>query len=372
MYFLYGQINRNSHRYPDTQRECQVCQPAKNDKSRHHCKEHVLSEFGINKELQSLQNELKRGTDSIPPPAKKPNAPGVKKPHPANRQKKADKNGFCRKDTLWLFAWFGVITCLTIWNAIFLNKPAFKQIAAGLLNTFVISFLVIVFSLVLAWLTTLLLHYFQSTGKNSGRLFCIFLLNLVRSIPQIVGILFGYIWITSMIRAGGLNNAFLTFSLIAIIISLFIFIELADLMQERIRHFKNLDFYNAMRVCGMKESRIINFHILWKNSRVHIFNKLISIFGMAVFLQCSVSFIISVGLSLEVDLVTLPTTLGTLLAKIDSKQDILAIGYALTHPLYAPQLFFKHLQGITVSFLLVFSLLSIYKIAGGYAERYKL
>ena len=37
-----------------------------------------------------------------------------------------------------------------------------------------------------------------------------------------------------------------------------------------------------------------------------------------------------------------------------------------------PQLFLKHLQGITVSFLLVFSLLSIYKIAGGYTERHRL
>jgi hypothetical protein len=85
-----------------------------------------------------------------------------------------------------------------------------------------------------------------------------------------------------------------------------------------------------------------------------------------------VDFIISVGLSKNVSAVNLPVTLGSLLAKIDSKQDILAVGIALTDPSYFTALFFDHLQGLNVAFLIVFSLLCIYKIANGFARRFHL
>ena len=68
----------------------------------------------------------------------------------------------------------------------------------------------------------------------------------------------------------------------------------------------------------------------------------------------------------------LPVTLGSLLAKIDSKQDILAIGHALTHWQYFPKLAFEHLQGITIAGLIVFTLLCIYQIADGYGRRHRL
>ena len=158
----------------------------------------------------------------------------------------------------------------------------------------------------------------------------------------------------------------------ALVISLFIFNEVIDLIRERINHFKKLDFYNAMKVCGISENRIINFDILWKNSRIHILNKLIAIFGSAIFLQCTIDFIISVGLSTQVSSVSLPTTLGSLLAKIDSKQDILAIGNTIMNPSYFSHIFFEHLQGVTVAFLIVFTLLSVYKISNGFAERNRL
>jgi ABC-type dipeptide/oligopeptide/nickel transport system permease subunit len=187
-----------------------------------------------------------------------------------------------------------------------------------------------------------------------------------------VGVLFGYVFLTYFIEKGTVNNTIIIILLLALIMSVFIFIEIVDLMSERIAYFKKRDFYNAMRVCGISENRIINFDILWKNSRIHIFNKLISVFGVAVFLQCSVDFIISVGLSTDVSSVNLPITLGSLLAKIDSKQDILAIGYSITHPGYIKNLFFGHLQGVTVSFLIVFTLLCIYNISNGYAERHRL
>ena len=124
--------------------------------------------------------------------------------------------------------------------------------------------------------------------------------------------------------------------------------------------------------CGIPEWRIINFDILWKNSRAQILNKLIAVFGMSIFLLCSIDFIISVGLTTDINTINLPVTLGSLLAKVDSKQDVLAIGHTLFNPGYFPNLFFKHLQGISVAFLIVFTLICIFKISNGFARRHEL
>jgi len=276
------------------------------------------------------------------------------------------------KDKAWMGIWLAVMAGVGVWDVLFLNKPALKQVVAGFLNTFVISLLVVIITLACGWLVTICLYYLEARRNKTGYLLLTFLLNLIRSIPQIVGILFGYILVAYLTGKGTLQSPTLVFPLMAAIVSLFIFIELVDLMRERIEYYKRLDFYSAMLVCGIPESRIINFDILWKNSRLHIFNKLISVFGISVFLQCSVDFIISVGLSTGVSSVNLPLTLGSLLAKIDSKQDILAIGHTLTHPSYFPNLFFGHLQGVTVAFLIVFTLMCIYHISNGYAERHRL
>lgn len=286
--------------------------------------------------------------------------------------KRTHTSFYWHKDKLWLLTWLIIIAFVGVWDFLFLNKPALKQVVTGFINTFVISFIVIIITLILGWCMTLWLNSLQSRKNQTGYLFVTFLLNLIRSVPQIVGVLFGYVFISYLVEKGILHSNFVIFPLLASIMSLFIFLELVDLMRERIDHYKKLDFYNAMLVCGISENRIINFDILWKNSRIHIFNKLISVFGIAVFLQCSVDFIISVGLSTAVSSVNLPITLGSLLAKIDSKQDILAIGHTLTHISYLPNIFFEHLQGVTVAFLIVFTLLSIYNISNGYAERHRL
>jgi hypothetical protein len=286
--------------------------------------------------------------------------------------KSGTPGGLPPRDQLWAFIWLGVVALLGVWDLLFLNKPALKQVATGFVNTFLVACMVIIFTLVLGWLVTNALHFLQVRRSRVGYLLLTFVLNLLRSIPQVVGILFGYVLVGLMIQTGAIRGNFGAFLLMACIISLFVFVELVDLMRERIDHYRKLDFYDAMLVCGVSESRIINFDILWKNSRIHIFNKLISVFGIAVFLQCSVDFIISVGLSTDVSSVNLPLTLGSLLAKIDSKQDILAIGNALTHPSYIGGIFLEHLQGVTVAFLIVFTLLSIYNIANGYAERHRL
>jgi ABC-type dipeptide/oligopeptide/nickel transport system permease subunit len=282
------------------------------------------------------------------------------------------KNLFLQKDTRWTILFVAGLAVAWVWDLLFLNKPALRFVASGFFNTITIACLVVVVTLAMAWCVTLCLNYLQDRKNKTGYMSVMFLLNLIRSIPQIIGILFGYVAVGLMVQNNVLHSNLTIFPLLAISISLFVFIEFVDLMRERIAHYKQLDFYNAMRVCGISEARIVNFDILWKNSRIHIFNKLISVFGAAIFLQCSVDFIISVGLSTDVNASTLPATMGSLLANIDSKQDILAIGYALTHPLYTGSLFFEHLQGITVAFLIVFSLMSINHISNGYAERHRL
>lgn len=278
---------------------------------------------------------------------------------------------FAGRDVRWLLIWLGGLGLAGFWNVAFLNRPALALILTGFVNTFAVAGMVLLFCLGAGWGATLALHYLEERTR-SGYLVLTFLLNLIRSVPQIVGILFGYVWIAEAMKRGTLQSPWAIFLSMAAVTALFIFNELCDMMRERIAHFKKGDFYSAMRVCGFSKARIVNFHILWKNSRMHVFNKLISIFGMAVFLQCSVSFIISVGLSTEVDMITLPSTLGSALAQIDSKQDILAVGYTLTHPAHIPQMFFKHLQGLTTAFVLVFSLLCIHRISTGFAERHRL
>ncbi|NLG18046.1 MAG: hypothetical protein GX556_12005 [Fibrobacter sp.] len=279
---------------------------------------------------------------------------------------------FSGKDRFWIAVWILVVSLLALWDILFLNGPALKRVATGFVNTFIISVLVVCFTLILGWCVTISLHHLQLKGKRAGYISLTFFINLIRSVPQIVGVLFSYIGIAALVDKGVLHGNLTVFPAMAFCMSIFIFVETVDLMRERIDHFSKLDFYNAMKVCGVSENRIINFDILWKNSRIHIINKLISVFGIAVFLQCSVDFIISVGLSTDVNPVSIPVTLGSLLAKIDSKQDILAIGYTIFHPGYFPRLLFQHLQGITVAFLIVFSLLSINNISNGYAERHRL
>ncbi|MGD9489903.1 MAG: hypothetical protein AB7W47_17920 [Calditrichaceae bacterium] len=282
------------------------------------------------------------------------------------------KEFYQQKDYLWALIWGAGILMIWGWDLLYLNEPARRQIEEGFFNTFIIAFMVIVFSALLSWGVTLALYFLEDKIKNIPYSGLNFILNLIRSVPQIIGILLGYLLITYLMATGSLSDTFSTIILTAFVISLFVFLELVDLMRERIAYFKKSDFFNAMRVCGIPEPRIINRDILWKNSWVHLFNKMISIFGITVFLLCSIDFIVSVGLTTDVSTVNFPVTLGSLLAKIDSKQDILAIGNTIGNIGYISNIFFKHLQGITIAFVIVFSLLSIYKISNGFARRYHL
>jgi hypothetical protein len=278
-------------------------------------------------------------------------------------------NIYVQKDTLWAIIWSGGLILLWFWDLFFLNNPALRKLETAFFNTLFIGLLVIVFSLSLAWLNTMLIHF--SKERFKGVLFfpLHLFVNLMRSIPQILGVLIGYLFITRLLEKSTFDSGTIML-LMAFIISLFVFLEISDLMLERINHFKKTDFYNASCACGIPEFYTINFDILYKNSWIHLFNKLIAVFGMTIFLICSIDFIISVGLSTDVSATNLPSTLGSMLAQIDSKQDILAISTTLTNPLYFPNLFLRHLQGISVAFSIVFTLFSVYKISDGFARRY--
>lgn len=276
-----------------------------------------------------------------------------------------------QKDRYWFTIWILGLLVIWVWNIMFLNKPALRQLEAGFLNTLIISFLVIIFSTVLGWFTTIF-YYMLDRSFPRIQIVLIFLINLIRSIPQIVGILMGYVILTLLIQKGIVESDISILILMAFIIAVFVFLEVFDLLRERITYFSRRDFFNAMRVCGIKERYIINREIIWRSSRIHLINKLIAIFGISIFLLCSVDFIISVGLSTEVSSANLPVTLGSLLAKIDSKQDILAIGHTISHLGYAVRLPFEHLQGITIAFIIVFTLVCMYQIGNGYTRRHHL
>ncbi|TFH01245.1 MAG: hypothetical protein E4H13_05430 [Calditrichales bacterium] len=273
-----------------------------------------------------------------------------------------------QKDWFYLTVWLSGLLVCWIWNFVYLNAPALRQVERGFINTVLISLMVVVFSAILGW-TMIIVDHWLARRFPAFQVGLQFIFNLVRSIPQIVGILMGYVLLTSLHTLGIIHSELIMLVTMAAIIALFVFLEVFDLLAERIAYFRRLDFFNAMRVCGISERYIINREIIWRSSLTHLLNKLIAIFGAAIFLLCSVDFIISVGLSTDVSPVDLPVTLGSLLAKIDSKQDILAIGHSLTHWDYIIRLPFAHLQGITIAFVIVFTLLCVYYIANGYARR---
>jgi ABC-type methionine transport system permease subunit len=274
-----------------------------------------------------------------------------------------------RKDISWTGFWLCGLIILWIWDVLFLNKPDLLQIQSAVLNTFLMSLLVVALSGLLGWIFSLLVFFLKKSVNQISYTIFTFIINIIRSIPQIIGILMLYFLITFLMFQNIVNNIYIIMLLMAISIAIFQFLEIMDLLVERIDFYRKTDFFNALLVCGVKELTIINKEIFLKSSRGHILNKLIALFGSTIFLQCSIDFILSVGLSTKISSVNFPLTLGNLLARIDSKQDILAIGHTLMNPTYFNNLFFEHLQGITIAFVIVFTLLCIYKISNALMER---
>ena len=273
------------------------------------------------------------------------------------------------KDILWIGIYISGMLLLILWDSLFLNAPAFSKVFTAYINSIFAGILVIVFAALLGWGAALAEYYTRKKGNKYLITIWDLFVNMFKSVPQIIGILVGYIFLAILISHEVITGSFFQLFWMAVTISFFVFIEIKELLEERIEYYSRSDFFNAMLCCGIKESRIINYEIFWKNSRDHIIQKLISILGITIFLQCSIDFIVSVGLTSGVSLTNFPNTLGNVLAKLDSKQDILAMGNLFSDPLYLPKLFTTHLQGINIAFLITFTLLSLYKISNGYLRR---
>ncbi len=272
----------------------------------------------------------------------------------------------------WMAFWVLGILVLLLWDAVFLNPLSFDDLRAAFMHSLVAGAIAVGVAFVLGWGVGVGGYFLQRRGGRVSAVILSFLVDLHRSIPQIVGIMFGYILLTRFIISGTLQSPVWQLILTAVIIGFFMFPEVSDLIRERIEYYRRLDFYPAMLCCGIPEWRIVNREILRRNSIAHLIHKAVALFGAAIFLQCSIDFILSVGLSSDVSATNFPTTLGSLLARLDSKQDILAIGTLFADPGYLPNLFVRHLQGISVALMIVFTLIASFQIANGLVRRYKL
>jgi hypothetical protein len=271
----------------------------------------------------------------------------------------------------WLVYWLGGVLLLFGWDAFFLNPQAFGQLSKAFFNTISLGLMVVFWAVFLGWLTSFLQAWLSDYYPTRAIVFVV-LKNQFRSVPQILGIMLGYIILSRLQVGGNLRSPIVLLFWMAFIIGLFIFPEVSDLLEERIAYFKKSAFFDALLLSGVSPVSIINREIIWKNSRLYLLNKMVAVFSMAVFLLCSVDFVFSVGLSNTVQVVNFPRTLGSLLAKIDSKQDILAMGSVLLNPAYLPRIFFNHLQGFSVTFLIVFTMIAWFKIGNEIARRFRL
>ncbi len=275
---------------------------------------------------------------------------------------------FEEQDKLWLFIFIAGLLILLIWDLFFLNSPALKALIISTINTFFMALLTVVFSFFSAWGIVLLKHFFLRRNLTVAAYALDLALDFLESIPQVIWVLLAYFFAIIIVNLSG-------FSLILFLIFIISFAflnEVVEEMENRISHFQKSDFYNAMLVLGIDENKIINREILWSNSLAYLINKGVNIFASTIFLICSVDFIVSVGLTSNIALSNLPGTLGSLLGNLDSKQDILAMGNLLTNPLYISELVTKHLQGVSTAFVLIFTLVSSYKISNGLIKRKKL
>lgn len=280
--------------------------------------------------------------------------------------------GYEKKDLVWLTIWGGGMLVLWLWDAVFLNEPAFVRLQTAFLNSALTGLMVVLLSVLFGWVVGVWLHLLSRSKWKKLYTLAMLAVNLLRSVPQIIAVLIGYVVLTILLHEEIIGSVFIQLLWVSGVIALAVVLEIVDTVQARIEYFRTLDFVDAMLCCGIGESRILNIEILWKNSRSYLLHKTIAIFGVSIFLQSSIDFIISVGLSTDVSLSNLPLTLGSLLATLDSKQDILAISNIFGNPGYLTQLFVGHLQGISVAFVIVFTLLCMYNIANGFQRRLKL
>jgi len=264
----------------------------------------------------------------------------------------------------WTLIWGVGLLVIYLWCKSFLYEGSLEKFSSGVLNTTIIAFGSVLFASAIGWgVANFLIHVSHRYLKSSVH----FLLEVLRSIPQIIGLLIGYICCVLY----GVGSGWILI-LFAFITSLVMFREMTDVLMDRYTYYKGYEFVQAGLVSGISRVKLVNYEIFWKNCKAHILNKMIGFFGTSIFLQTSVDYIISVGLSRNINLIEYPTTLGNLLARSDSKQDILAISRVFLNPAYIENIFFEHLQGVSIALTIVFSLFCLHKIVNSYTRFHRL
>lgn len=279
---------------------------------------------------------------------------------------------FFSGDVKWLIILLAGLSALLAWDIFFLNKPAFSRVWSGFGNTLLVSLISLVTALLFSFGISSLITLSKWNENHKVTRIGEFILNLFRSVPQIIGLLTCFLILTLLVTSEMITGKFGVLTGFGISVGLVIFYEFSDMLLERVSWFEQSDFVNASRTAGVPDLHLLFVEIWWRNSRSHLINKLISGFGATLFLLCSIDFVLSVGLSSSVSAINFPPTLGSLLAHIDSKQDLLAVGILFSDPGYFPQLFTRHLQGFSVAFLIIFTLACLFKIGASYTRRKRL
>ena len=101
-----------------------------------------------------------------------------------------------RKDILWLLIWIGGMMLLWLWDVVFLNEPALERIQTAFLNSLLTGSIVVVFSLILGWFAGVGMHLLERSHWRKVLGIAKLAVNVLRSIPQIIAVLIGYVVLT--------------------------------------------------------------------------------------------------------------------------------------------------------------------------------
>ena len=153
-----------------------------------------------------------------------------------------------RRDILWLVAWVGGLAALWVWDAIFLNAPAFERIQAAFLNSLVTGSMVVIMALLFGWFVGVGLHLLERSESRTLYGLASFAVDVIRSVPQIILVLIGYILLTVLLHEGFIRSTMGQLVWIACTLTLAVTLEVADTVRERINYFRTLDFVDAMLV----------------------------------------------------------------------------------------------------------------------------
>lgn len=183
----------------------------------------------------------------------------------------------------------------------------------------------------------------------------------IGAIPQIILLLIGYTLINQwMITEPNLSHVTVMW-LIALIFMLVSLPEWLDFVDNLIAVSKREGFYEPMLTLGISELRIVFKDVLWTANRAAIFNKLTLMFGSIFFLDIAMDFIFTVGLTADVQIANFPTTLGQLLASVQSKTDLFSIGRDLPQPWNWNNLVTANLFGTSVTLLIIGTIVTFYR-----------